>query len=445
MARPYNDIPVVEFSEMDIWSGRFPSVLAHLATEVGLVFRRVLRQGPFAGTDTLYMVGPEANRFVMHTHRDAFSHERGWTPIIGEVLGQGLLNMDDPEHTRHRKLWNPAFTSAYMETYLPLMQRIIAERTARWAERGVVDMYQEVREITFDVAATALAGVPRGPQADRMQQLFYRLIVGDRMGAQSYETWLEEATRARSELTELLLLLIAERRAMPSVQAPRDVLGLIVHARDEDGEALTDEQVLGHVDILLVAGHETTTVLGAYTLYRLATMHEARDRVLAELDEVLGDERGPVSVEATHQLRELEYFVRETGRLNPPVFNVPRGVVRDVEFAGYTIPAGTTVRLALAACHRLPDIFTDPDLFDPQRFAPPREEDRRVPYSLVTFGGGPRLCIGINFANIEVKALAVHVLRHYRLEPVSAEPPVQIGFTATMLPAGAPLRVASRT
>jgi cytochrome P450 len=121
---------------------------------------------------------------------------------------------------------------------------------------------------------------------------------------------------------------------------------------------------------------------------------------------------------------------------------VPRGVVREVEFAGYTIPVGTLVRLGLAACHRLPDVFANPDAFDPQRFAPPREEDRRVPYSLVTFGGGPRLCIGINFANIEVKALAAHVLRHYHLEPASADPPVQVGLTATILPAGAPMRVA---
>jgi retinoid hydroxylase len=442
MARPYTEIPVVEFSEMDVWSGQFPSVLARIATEVGPVFRRILQQGPYSGMDTLYLVGPEANRFVMHTHRQAFSHREGWTPIIGEVLGQGLLNMDDPEHARHRRMWNPAFTSAYMETYLPLMQRIIAERAARWVERGEVDMYQEARELTFDVAASALAGVPRGPQADRLQQLFYQLIVGDRMGAQSYEDWLEDATRARSELTEMLLRLIAERRATPPEQAPRDVLGLIVHARDENGQSLTDEQVLGHVDILLVAGHETTTVLGTYTLYRLATMHTARERVLRELDDVLGDDRGPISVEATHRLRELDYFIREAGRLHPPVFNVPRGVVRDVEFGGYAIPAGTTVRLALAACHRLPDVFADPDVFDPQRFAPPREEDRRVPYSLVTFGGGPRLCIGINFANIEVKALATHVLRHYRLEPLSADPPAQIGFTATVLPAGAPMRVA---
>jgi retinoid hydroxylase len=167
--------------------------------------------------------------------------------------------------------------------------------------------------------------------------------------------------------------------------------------------------------------------------------------VEAELDALLGDARGSIDVEAVRSMKQLDYFIRETGRLHPPVFSVPRGIVGEVEFGGYTLPAGTQARLALAAGHRLPSVFAEPDAFDPDRFAPPREEDRRTPYSLVTFGGGPRLCIGINFANIEVKALAAHVLRAYRLEPVSADPPVQVGFTATIIPNGVPVRVSPRS
>lgn len=444
MAKTYAELPIAELSEMDIFSGRYPSVLARQAQRLGPVFRRVMEGGPFGRMDVVYLVGPEANRFVLHTHRQHFSHDQGWTPLIGEIMGRGLLNMDDPEHAWHRKMWNPAFTTAYMEAYLPLMQRIIAERTATWPERGEVDLYQEAREITFDVAASALAGVRRGPEADRLQQLFYALIVGDRTGQDSYEANRERALHARAELNSMLLALIAERRAAPEEDRPGDVLGLIVRARDENGQALSDEQVLGHLNVLLVAGHETTTVLGAYTLYHLATQPQERRRVEAELDTLLGDSTGPMSVEVARNLKVLDNFIRETGRLHPPVFTVPRGIVDDVEFGGYTLPQGTIARLALAACHRLPDVFADPDTFDPDRLAPPREEDKRTPYALVTFGGGPRLCIGINFANIEVKALAAHVLRNYQLEPVSSEPPVQVGFTATVIPSGVPMRVRRR-
>jgi cytochrome P450 len=96
---------------------------------------------------------------------------------------------------------------------------------------------------------------------------------------------------------------------------------------------------------------------------------------------------------------------------------VPRGVVKDFEFGGYQVPEGTRVALSLAACHRLPNIFANPDKFDPDRFAPPREEDRKNPYSLVTFGGGPRICIGMNFALVEMKALAAHVLQKFSFAP----------------------------
>src|SRR5262249_39709637 len=172
---------------------------------------------------------------------------------------------------------------------------------------------------------------------------------------------------------------------------------------------------------------------------------EQRRRVEEELDALLAGSSGPLSVEAARNLHVLDLFIREAGRLHSPVQTVPRGVVQEVEFAGYTLPPGTPVRLSLAACHRMPQYFENPDAFDPDRFAPPREEDRKTPYALVTFGGGPRLCIGVNFANIEVKALAADVLRRYELAPAESEPPFEVGFITLMMPQGIAMRVLART
>jgi cytochrome P450 len=422
-----------------------PLLLAQQAEAHGPLLRWMMPIGNLAGREVVFLVGPAANRLVLHTHRTAFSHEHGWTPAVGHLIGKGLLNMDPPEHTWHRKLWNPAFTQAYLERYLPLMQGVIAERIAQWGEQSEIDLYHEARAITFHVAAAALAGIERGPEVERLQKLFYALIAeGASTTPQSLDERLPQALKAREALGGLLLDLIARRRRGPAGARPNDVLGLILEARDEEGHALSDEQVMDHLTILLVAGHETTTVLTAYTLYRLATLPDWRGRVEAELGAQLSDQDEPLSVAATRELKTLDTFIKETGRLHAPVRTVPRQVIRDVDVAGYTLPAGTQVRLALAASHHLPGVFADPEVFDPERFAPPREEDKRTPYGLVTFGGGPRLCIGVHFATIEVKAIVAQVLRAYRLEPLCDQPPEHYGFLATFIPHGVPMRVLAR-
>jgi cytochrome P450 len=443
MSKGMAELPAVSFSGDDIMSGRFPSLQARMALEHGPIYKWVIDSGPDVG-EYIFMVGPEANRFVLHSGREHFSHDLGWTPIIGDSLGKGLLNMDDPEHARHRKMWNPAFTSAYMETYLPVIQRVIAERTQHWPALDAVDVYAEAREITFDAAAAALAGFRTGAEVDQLRELFYTLLHGFDPTEDTWDAFMQQMLRTRGELGAMLLALIAARRRLPEGEQPRDVVGMIVRARDEQGQALSDEQLLAHLNILLVAGHETTTTLGAWVLYLLATQPEQRQRVQAELAARLGDSEGPIPVEAIRSMKTLDNFIKEAGRLYPPVINVPRGVVKDFEFAGYRVPAGTSMRLALAASHRLPHIFTNPDLFDPDRFAPPREEDRRFPYALVTFGGGSRICIGMNFANIEVKALAAHVLRTYTIEPVAGQEPLHAGHWTAVLSGGIRLRIRER-
>lgn len=443
MARTLAQMPGVTVAADETETGQLAAHLARCAQEHGPIFRRIVQQGPAAGQELVFMVGPEANRFVLHTHRAAFSHEQGWTPVIGELFGKGLLTMDDPEHAQHRRMWNPAFAGACMDAYMPIMQRIIAERAAHWPNREV-DLYQEAREITFDAAAATLAGFERGAAVDEMRALFYALLYGFNPGQETYEDYMAKALKTRERLLQIMIPLIRERRGAPASREPRDVLGMIVRARDERGETLSDAQVLAHLNILLIAGHETTTTLGAWALYLLAALPEQRARVQEEVDAMAADADGTFAIEGLRGARALDAFVRETGRLYPPVINVPRGVLRDVEFGGYTIPAGAQVRLALAAGHLLPQAFADPARFDPDRMLPPREEDRRTPYSLVTFGGGPRICIGINFAQIEVKALVAHTLRHYRLDPVAGHRPIHAGYWTAYAPGGVQVRVSRR-
>src|ERR687885_950075 len=130
MAKTVAEMPAVQFSDEDLFTGTLPTLQARAVVEHGPIFKWPIDRGPHAGHEIIFMVGPEANRFVLHTQREHFSHELGWTPVIGDDFGPGILNMDGAEHARDRKTMNPAFTIAYMARYLPAMLRVIRARTA---------------------------------------------------------------------------------------------------------------------------------------------------------------------------------------------------------------------------------------------------------------------------------------------------------------------------
>lgn len=436
------DMPTVG----DRADGESPSLARQIewARAFGPIYRRRAPPGA-AGGDRIFMVGPEANRFVLHTGRNCVSNDLGWTPIIGGVLGKGLLNMDGIEHDRHRRLWNPAFTRAATETYLPVIGRIVRLRTAGWPDQADIDVYQETLAISFDATAAALAGFEPGPQVDHMRRLYIWMLHGYDPASGPFSAFRVKLAEARAELDRILLPLIQQRCRAPESEAPRDVLGMVARARDEHGVPLTDEELLGHVNILLAAGHETTASLSTWMLYHLATQPGERQRLEQEIRSLVMDSEDVHSAEALRGAHALDRFIMEVGRLHSPAINLPRCVVKPFEFAGYAIPAGSQIRLAVAAGHRLPHVFRDPDDLDPDRFAPPREEHKRHPYGLVTFGGGSRVCIGASFAELVIKVLAGHILRTLRLE-VPAERPIAYGGNWTAyFPGGLRMRAVRRT
>ena len=175
----------------------------------------------------------------------------------------------------------------------------------------------------------------------------------------------------------------------------------------------------------------------------LAQNPEYTARIRTELEQVLGD--SDPHLEGVKQLKVLGYALSEAERLYPPVANAPRGVLQDFEFNGYNIPAGTRVIYSIAASHQLPHIWQNPASFDPDRFAPPREEDKKQQFALVGFGGGPRVCIGINFATVEMKAMIAQILRRFEITLEPGFVPYQVYFGVTGMPfGGIQLRVSTR-
>ena len=200
---------------------------------------------------------------------------------------------------------------------------------------------------------------------------------------------------------------------------------MLLEARDEDGEPLSDEAVRDHVLTLLFAGHDTTTATITFLLYELArNPHEQVAPLREELDSVLAGGRLPSADDLARNLPRLEMAVDETLRLYPPAWIGPRRSVEPFEFAGRQVPGGVHVNYCSWASHRIPDVFPDPDAFVPDRFAP--EEKAKLPKgAYVPFGGGSRTCIGMRFGLMEVKAIAALLLQRFDFALAARLPPAR--------------------
>lgn len=423
--RSLEDIPYITLP-LD-YSTHLGPFLVSMYEQYGPIFRT-----RYLGRDLIYLVGPEANHFVLLSNRHKFSYHEGWGKLYGvvDVYGDGLLTMEGAEHNRYRHMMNPTFAISYIGRYLPLMNRIIRQRIATWMRIGEVDMHQEMRKITFDIAAEALVGFKSGPETDRFRGLFAQLLM---------QGMLARMSRLKEELAQMLRARIQERRESPT----DDILGMLVQARDDKGHALSEEQIIAHINILLIAGHETSASMGAWLLYLLSQHPDYTPRILAEQEGLLTMGADP-TLDAIKRMKVLDNALSEAERLYPPIGTAPRGVLEEFVFHDYHIPAGSLVFYAIAASHLIPDIFAEPSRFDPDRFAPPREEHKKVPFALVGFGGGPRICIGINFARIEIKAMVTHILRQYHLELAPNQEIIQF-YRATGMPLhGIKMRVSEK-
>jgi len=379
-------LPAVPLTD-DYWRER-GLFLARLSAGHGPVVRALLGRA-----EVVFLLGPAANRFVLQTHRRCFAQHDAWDWVFGRPSSPpNLLTMDDPEHAWRRRALHPAFAVRRMDDYLPLIVRAIDRRLATWAARAVVDIYEEARVITFDVVAEALLGL-RGPTYLALCRAVY----------------LHGAHRRANEVADLLRRAIADRRACPS----GDALGLLARESDEQGHPLDDARILADADVLLIAGHETSASLAAWALYLLVEHPAYERRVLDELDRHAPGHA--LTAGALRGMETLDRALSEAERLYPPVPIAPRVVIEDTEFGGYALPAGTRVFYSAAATHALPGLWSHPTRFDPDRFAPPREEHRRVPYALIGFGGGPRICIGRSLARLELALFVARALTRFRL------------------------------
>jgi retinoid hydroxylase len=390
-------------------------LLLSLYEEHGPIFSVRLVHSP-----VVFMLGPEANHFVTVTHPENFHWREGSFGDLIPLLGDGLLTIDEAYHDQARAIMMPAFHREQVGAMIGAMTAEADAAIATLRTGEVVDVYDWMRKVAMRIAMRALLGLDPddagsgAAAAEHFERAlgFYGIDLPLRLLKGPGSPW-RRMQRSRAVLDEIVYGEIARRRAHPDAER-MDILSLLLAARDEDGNGLTDREVRDQTMTLMFAGHDTSTSTLTFMMHELARHPDVVAELQEEQDRVLGD-APPGLDELEREMPYLDMVMDEVLRLYPPAWIGPRRAVRDFEFGGHGVPAGAYVNYCSWASHRIPEVFPEPEAFIPERFT--RERKAALPRgAYVPFGGGRRICIGKRFGQTEVKLVATMLLQRLRLD-----------------------------
>jgi cytochrome P450 len=361
------------------------------------------------------------------------------------VLGKGLLTSEGDFWLRQRRLIQPAFVRARLDAYAPAMVAATRRLLDDWTPGSQRDILTEMMRLTLSIVAEVLFGADvTGEVSDvntalRVLQENFLTRFNSLLPT---PIWLPTPRnlrfrRAVRRLDEILYGFIRQRR-QSGLERP-DLLSLLLRARDEDGSRMTDQQVRDEAMTLFLAGHETTALALSWTWYLLAQHPEARERLAAEVENVLGQR--PIAVEDLPKLTYTEQVILESMRIRPPVYTIGREAVTDCVLGGFRVPAGTTLLMSQWVVQRDPRFYEKPEEFRPERWS---AAERLPRFAYFPFGGGTRLCIGNTFAMMEMVLVLATIAQRYRFTTLP-EPKVVPCPTFTLRPQpGVPARLTPR-
>ena len=277
---------------------------------------------------------------------------------------------------------------------------------------GTLTWYPEFRDYTFDIASQLLVGTPDGSQTPLCK--LFEVWVEGLFSIPFALPWTKfgKAKACREDLLTQIEEIVKQRQKQDN--SGEDALGLLLQAKDEQGNSLSLAELKDQILLLLFAGHETlTSAVASFCL--LMAQHPDVVDIAREEQEKLGIDL-PFTPESLAKMTYLEQVLKETLRLVPPVGGGFREAIADCEYDGYVIPKGWRVQYQIGRTHQDENIYPNSKEFDPDRFNPSRSEDKQKTFAYVPFGGGLRECIGKEFAKLEMKILAAMLLRHYQWE-----------------------------
>jgi cytochrome P450 len=376
------------------------------------------------GLDDSHLVThPEGARRVLQDNAGNYTKEHPSYSMLRRLVGNGLLTSEGSFWLRQRRLAQPAFHRQRIAGMATQMTKAALDLAGEWEVRssGPFSMLEEMSGLTLRIVADALFGTGLPARAASVcSGLRPPPVAGEARSSSIRDAWdvlsrqmAERVSRrrllppvlptaydrafreARRTLFDLVGAIVAEKRARRSEEP--DLLSMLMSARDEEtGEQMTDAQLRDEVVTMVLAGHETTAVALSWAWALLDRHRGAREKLLAELASVL-DGRAP-TVADVPRLAYTRAVIDEAMRLYPPAYIFFRRVKEDDVVCGYRIHRGGVIVMTPMIFHRHPSFWERPDAFEPERWA---EEDRRPRFAFMPFSGGPRQCIGNNFAILE--------------------------------------------
>lgn len=366
---------------------------------------------------------PDAIRELLQVQSPNFVKSRALV-MAKRLLGEGLLTSEDPLHRTQRILMQPAFHHKRVKKYAADMTHYALQMSDKWQNNQIVDMHHEMMELTLAVVGKTLFNTEVGEETHRVEEAMQAIMP---LFTRSFLPWAEFLNRlplpankrfdkAGAALDETIFRIIKEHKKSGDVG---DLVSMLLMARDDENQPMSDGQVRDEALTIFLAGHETTANALTYTWYLLAQHPEVEAKVQREVDEVL--EGRAATMEDVPNLVYTQMVFAEAMRLYPPAWALGRKSLNDCEIMGYHVPKDSLVLVSQWVMHRDERYWPDPLKFDPQRFT---EEAKaaRPKFAYFPFGSGPRTCIGEAFAWMEGALLIATLAQKWRACNIDTKP-----------------------
>ncbi len=400
------------------------------------------------GIEPLIMVNePKAVQYMLtHDTGKEFSSPGEVNELLVPLLGrQNLILLSGRQHRERRQLVMPPFHGERLKAYEQTIQQVAQEAIAQWPLNKTLNVRGVMQRITMQVILQAVFGLHQGERYEQLDRLLSRRIemTSSPLAASIlFFPWLQKDFGAWSpgrrmqqlaaQTDQLIFSEIQERRANPDADR-HDILSLLLAARDEHGNGLTDQDLRDELMTLLVAGHETTATALTWAMYWIHSLPAVKQKLLAELDTVT-DPRNPAEF---LQLPYLAAVCNETLRIHPvAMLTFPRRVEVPLELCGYQLQPGMLLMGNIYLMHQREDLYPQPQQFRPERFL----ERQFSPYEFMPFGGGVRRCVGAALAQYEMKIVLGTILTQLDLVLRNRQP-VQLGRRGVTLGPQKPVQV----